>query len=235
MFSQKPEKMTFAIEHPNLLRAVVGDFAARENRSMSAIIERTTLNALLPSNKIMREIAQYQLFCKDGDIGRALSVIFERNSAGVDWKANYDNLLPIVEFARNQSTFCQSLLTTNDDYFLKFAKTHVASQLASIIDYLRDLCAKEEDIVKSACYEREIQFAEQQLNELKTETACYHPMSGFSLVIHNWPDLKGWSITYRFLNDLIQLKGGWRADPEARLELLDLMKIVSAEWEQQQP
>lgn len=32
------------------------------------------------------------------------------------------------------------------------------------------------------------------------------------------------------LNDLVLLDGHWRSDPEARLELLDLMKSVSAEW-----
>ena len=231
MLNQKSEKMTFTIENPVLLRSVVGAFAACENRSMSAIIERTTLDALLPTNKAMRGIAQYQLFCEDGDIGRALSAIFERNSAGLDWKANYDNLLPIVEFARSQSIFCNPRLTADDEYMLRFAKNHVASQLESILDYLRDLGTKEKDVVKAAYYQREVQFGEQQLQELKTEPQCYHTMSGYDLVLHNWSDLKGWSITFRFLSDIVQLDASWRTDPEVRLGLLDLMKSVSKEWE----
>ena len=56
-------------------------------------------------------------------------------------------------------------------------------------------------------------------------------MSGYDLVLHNWSDLKGWSITFRFLSDIVQLDASWRTDPEVRLGLLDLMKSVSKEWE----
>ena len=59
---KKSEKMTLTVDNPTLLRSIVGDFAARENRSLSAVIERTTLNALLPSDPYMRAVAQYQLF-----------------------------------------------------------------------------------------------------------------------------------------------------------------------------
>lgn len=56
-------------------------------------------------------------------------------------------------------------------------------------------------------------------------------LSGYDLVLHNWSDLKGWSITFRFLSDIVQLDASWRTDPEVRLGLLDLMKSVSKEWE----
>ncbi|HCX93217.1 MAG TPA: hypothetical protein DGZ34_11185, partial [Lachnospiraceae bacterium] len=95
----------------------------------------------------------------------------------------------------------------------------------------RDLGTKEKDVVKAAYYQREVQFGEQQLKELKTEPQCYHTMSGYDLVLHNWSDLKGWSITFRFLSDIVQLDASWRTDPEVRLGLLDLMKSVSKEWE----
>lgn len=225
------EKIGLTFENAALLRAVVGAFAAVEGRSMSTVIERTTLNALLPKNKIMREIAQYQLFGEDGNVGRALSAICERNSAGLNWRANHDNLLPIVEFARSKSIFCTPLLATGDKKAVQFASTHLVSQLESIVDYLRDLAAGTEDASKAAYYQREVQFGEYQLSELKNEPQCYHTMSGYDLIVHNWADLSWSQITYRLLNDLVQLDSGWRSEPEQQLELLQLMKDVSAEWD----
>lgn len=225
------EKIGLTFENAPLLRAVVGAFAAVEGRSMSAVIERTTLNALLPQNKVMREIAQYQLFEEGGNIGRALSAIFERNSAGLNWQANHDNLLPIVEFARSKSIFCTPLLATGDKTAVQFASTHLVSQLESIVDYLRDLAEGTEDVSKAAYYQREVKFGEYQLDELKNEAQCYHTMSGYDLVVHNWADLSWSQITYRFLADLVKLDAGWRSEPEQQLELLQLMKDVSAEWD----
>lgn len=53
----------------------------------------------------------------------------------------------------------------------------------------------------------------------------------YQLLLNNWEDLKGWSITYRLLADLAVLEKGWRDTAETRTELLQLMKNVSAEWD----
>lgn len=232
---KKSEKMTLTVENPALLRSVVGAFAARENRSLSAVIERTTLNALLPSDPYMRAVAQYQLFSDSGNIGAALETLFENNSAGMDWHSKHTNYLPFVFFAREKSSFCKNRLLAGEKYAIEFAATHTASQLASIIDHLREQGEKTEDDVKAAYFQREVKLGEYYLKELKEEPQFFKPINLYNLVINNWDQLSWWSITFRLLNDLVQLQTGWRDDPEAQLELLDLMKSVSAEWEQQQP
>jgi hypothetical protein len=232
---KKSEKMTLTVENPALLRSVVGAFAARENRSLSAVIERTTLNALLPSDPYMRAVAQYQLFSEGGNIGAALETLFENNSAGIDWHSKHTNYLPFVFFAREKSSFCKDRLLSGDEVAIKFASSHTASQLESIIDYLRELGEKSEDEIKAAYFQREVKLGEFYLKELKEEPQFFKPINLYNLVINNWDQLSWWSITFRLLNDLVQLQTGWRDDPEAQLELLDLMKSVSAEWEQQQP
>lgn len=97
---KKSEKMTLTVENASLFRSVVGDFAAHENRSLSAIVERTTLNALLPTDKYMRAVAQYQLFGEGGNVGFALATLFENNSASIDSNAQHTNFQPLVLFAR---------------------------------------------------------------------------------------------------------------------------------------
>lgn len=232
---KKSEKMTLTVENPALLRSVVGAFAARENRSLSAVIERTTLNALLPSDKYMRAVAQCQLFGDGGNVGSALATLFENNSAGSEWRSNHPNYRPLVYFAREQSTFCKDLLLSGDKFAIQLASTHTASQLRSIIDQLRKLGENTDDEVKAAYYHDEVKLGEFYLNELKNEPQFFKPINLYTLVLDNWDDLSWWSIPFRLLNDLVQLQTGWRNDPEAQLELLDIMKSVSSEWEQQQP
>lgn len=234
---KKTEKMTITFENAPLIRALVGDFASIESRSLSAVIERATLNDLLPKHKFMREIAQLHLYGEGGNVGKALSVLFERNSAGLNWRANYDNFLPLVQFAREQSVFCRSRLLTGDKDAIALASTHMASQLESLVDYLKE---KNEEIAKEnvidslrkvAYYERETKLGEYFVKELREEPQFFHTASGYSFVADNFDDL-GWSqITYRFLSDLVQLDADWRDTPEARLELLQIMKDISAEWD----
>lgn len=228
---KKAEKIGVTIENASLFRSVVGDFAAHENRSLSAIIERTTLNALLPTDKYMRAVAQYQLFGEGGNVGFALATLFENNSASIDSNAQHTNFQPLVLFAREQSTFCSSRLLAGDKDAAKLAASHTASQLESLIDHLRGLGEKAEDEMKAAYYHREVKIGECYLKELKSEPEFFKTINGYTFVLDHWCDFSWSRVTYRFLNDLVLLDSHWRSDPEARLELLDLMKSVSKEWE----
>lgn len=231
---KKAEKIGMTIENPALFRSLVGDFAAYENRSLSSVSERTILNALLPSDNDMRYFAVNYLFSPDGNVGRTLEAIFDTNSAGLDWKAKHDNYLPFVRFARVQSTYCKGNRIESDEYARNLATSHMASQLRSTVDYLRELSQKEQDEIKAGYYASEADMGEFFYKELKSEPQFFKSINIYDLILHSWEDLKWWQITYRLLRDLVWLDLGWRADPEARLELLSLMKSVPAEWEQQQ-
>lgn len=230
---KKVEKIGMTIENPDLFRSLVGDFAAYENRSLSAVSERTILNALLPSDSDMRYFAVNYLYSPDGNVGRALEAIFDTNAAGLDWKARHDNYFSFVRFAREQATFCPVCRVQTDEYARNLATTHMASQLRSTVDYLRELSQKEPDEIKAGYYAGEADMGEFFHKELISEPQFFKTINIYDLILHSWEDLKGWQITYRLLRDLVWLDLGWRADPEARLELLSLMKSVPAEWEQQ--
>lgn len=229
---KKAEKIGMTIENPALFRSLVGDFAAYENRSLSSVSERTILNALLPSDKDMRYFAVNYLFSPDGNVGRTLEAIFDSNAAGLDWKAKHDNYLPFVRFARVQSTYCNENRIKSDEYARNLATSHMASQLRSTIDYLRELSQKEQDEMKAGYYASEADMGEFFYKELISEPQFFKTINIYDLLVHSWKDLCCWQITYRLLRDLVWLDLGWRSDPEARLELLALMKSVPAEWEQ---
>lgn len=225
MARNKTEKMTVSFERPELIKKLVGDIAIKENRSLSAIIEKIILTSLMPENSDAKWIAEQYLYSEDGGIGRALSAIFSNNSAGVNWEAVHDNMLPLVQFASTQEMFCDVPLTGKEKE-LHHAYTHIQS----VIDRLVRLSDEAEDAEKQLYYEKEAKWGAELLQELKEEPECSHLINFYQLVLNSWEDFKNWTITYRMLDDLTKLEKGWRDDPEARMEFLQILKKVSAEW-----
>lgn len=225
MARNKTEKMTVSFERPELIKKLVGDIAIKENRSLSAIIEKIILTSLMPENSDAKWIAEQYLYSEDGGIGRALSAIFSNNSAGVNWEAVHDNMLPLVQFASTQEVFCAVPLTGKEKEL-----NHAYTQIQSVIDRLARLSDEAEDAEKKFNYEKEKEWGMELLQELKEEPECSNLFNFYQLVLNNWKDFKNWTITYRMLDDLVKLEKGWRDDPEARMELLHLLKNVSAEW-----
>lgn len=221
------EKMTVVFEEASLIRALVGDFASVELRSMSAVIEHTVLDTLLPRDRTMRRIAETQLFSKDGNVGRALAAAFDDNSISTgNWQAKHSNFLPLVQFARVQADTCEVRTESADTVEWNFA----VSQFELILIYLRDLAEQTENEKKTDYYEREVQLGEGVLKEMKDPARSFKTQAVYDLLICNWTDLSDLKITYRLLRNLVPLNTGWSAAPKDKLTLLQLMKNISAEW-----
>lgn len=225
MARNKTEKVTVSFERPELIKKMVGDIAIKENRSLSAIIEKIILQSLMPENSDAKWIAEQYLYSEDGGIGKALGAIFENNAAGVNWGAKHDNLLPIVQFASTQEVFCNTVLTGKEEEL-----HHAWSQVDSIIARLERLSDKAEDDSKKFYYQQEADWGKALLKEFREETRYTRLVNLYQLLLNSWEDFKDWTITYRLLADLAKLEKGWRNDPEARMELLQILKEVSEEW-----
>lgn len=158
-------------------------------------------------------------------IGRVLSTIFAENAGGVNWEAVHDNMLSLVQFAMAQEEFCNSALTGNEEEL-----HHTISQVQLVIDRLNKLSEEAIDTEKKLYYEEEAEWGAELLQELKEEPECSNLINFYQLLLNSWEDFKDWTITYRLLSDLAKLEKGWRNDPEARIELLQILKNVSAEW-----
>lgn len=225
MARNKTEKMTVSFEKQELVKKLVGDIAIKENRSLSAIIERIILQTLLPKNSDAKWIVEQYLYAENGGIGKALSAIFANNSAGVNWGAVHDNMLPLVRFASTQEVFCGVPLTGEEEEL-----HHAYSQIQSVIDRLNTRADEATDPEKKLYYKKEADWGGELLKELKEEPQMSHLINFYQLLLNSWEDFKDWTITYRLLCDLADLEKGWRDDPEARMELLQILKNVSDEW-----
>lgn len=223
------EKIGLTFENARLIREVVGAFAAIESRSMSAVIEHTVLDTLLPRDRTMRRIAETQLFGEDGNVGRALAAAFDDNSISTgNWQAKHNNFLPLVQFARVQADTCEMRTESADTVEWNFA----VSQLELILIYLHDLAEQTDNKKKTNYYEREVQLGEAVLQEMKDPVRSFTTQAVYDLLIRNWIDLSDLKITYRLLRNLMSLNIGWSAAPKDKLTLLQLMKDISAEWKE---
>lgn len=223
---KQTDKKLISFSKLSLIDRFVKDEAEIENRSESAIIEAHLLESFLPKEKNARFWAENYLYSEDGGIGKTLETIFSTNAAGVDWGAKYDNLLPIVEFAKTQECFCDTIPSGEERELC-----HCCSQLDSVATKLEHLADEETDRTKRYTYQKEAKCARELWTELSEKPQYSRYVDIYQLLLNNWEDLKGWSITYRLLADLVVLEKGWRDTAETRSELLQLMKNVSAEWD----
>jgi len=219
---QTDKKLISFVKLP-LIDKLVKDEAELMNCSESAIIENHLLNSFLPEERNARFWAENYLYCKDNGIGQTLNAIFGCNAAGINWNSVHDNLLPLVKFASEEDYFCNTVPTGKEEELY-----HFRSQLDSVIRKLETL--SDERPEKKFFYVKEAEWAKLLLKKFQESPQNCKYTDIYQLLLNNWEDLKGWSITYRLLSDLAVLEKGWRNTPETRTELLSLLKEVSKEW-----
>ena len=88
---------------------------------------------MLPKNKEARDLVENCLYSYDGNISTTLATLFENNSAGINYEAVHDNLLPIVRFASTQQIYCYTVLNGNEREL-----PHAYSQIEAIINKLEN-------------------------------------------------------------------------------------------------
>lgn len=215
MAKNKINKLLSNIEKEELIRRLVVDIATRENESFSSIIERALLTALLPVNSEARLVAEQYLYSEDGGTSRALTVVFRNNSG----KTVHMNLLPLVEFAYEQESRYFVTLNGNEEVL-----PHLRQQIKALIEIL-EKSAEENNKVDILCC---VEHVEKLLQELKNEPSRSRLFNFYQIVKDNWKYLKQWDATYKVLADLTQL-ASWQETPEAKVELLELLRTLSEE------
>ena len=225
MARNQTDKKLVSFTNLNLLNRLIKDEAEKENRSESAIIENHLLDVYLPKNSQARFIVEEYLYSEISSVEKTLSVIFELNSAGINFGSQYDNLFPLVEYAYEQELSNTTFLTgeEKDIYY-------IYSQMTSVVLKLKNVLEKVDEYLEREYYLKEIEVAEYLLNQLKEEPDKCNLANVYRLLINNWEVLKSWSITYRLLAALVTVSKGWNNTPDARIKLLKIIKIVSEEW-----
>lgn len=105
---------------------------------------------------------------------------------------------------------------------------HFRSQVDSVCEKLESLAEVYPENIYE--YQRDAKWARELLKEATDEPRFMRYSNFYQLLLNHWDDLKDCSITYRLLADLAAMENNWRNTPEARHELLSILKSISSEW-----
>lgn len=224
--SKKSDKKLISLSNLALLDRLIKDEAELKHLSDSAVIEHHLLLAYLPQNKDARFWIENYLYSDNGSVRQTLQAVFNFNAAGIEWKSVHDNLQPLVKFALEQESLYSSSLTGDEKELY-----HCCSQIELIFSKLAQLADVSLDMEEKMYYKKEMDYISHLLNDLKESPQSFQIISLYQVLLRNWHMLKGYSITYRLLSDLVALSKNWSNSPFARVELREIIKQVSSQWE----
>ena len=194
-----------------------------KNTSFSSMTETHLLNELLPQN---RNAARWVEFMYDGtwNIENVLEASFSYLAAGTLFQARYDNAAPLVHLAHQWNSM------TDDTPDAEAGEMyHFMSQLDTIVELL-NYAANEATEFKFEL-SREAKKAKELYDLFRNNSDKVKFSHVYMLIIDNWEVLKNSTFTYRLLTDMVAMKKNWLRNEEARYELTQTLKKVSAEWE----
>lgn len=209
-----------------IIENIIADEATVKKRSASSVIEKHLINDLLPQNKNASYWLQL-LYDESWKISDVLDAVFAWNAAGTRgaWSSKYNNLRPLVEFAAEQSCLCNTTPSGKEQEIY-----HFLTQLDSVCEKFKSLSDEATNDQKKYYYKNEEKWARELLKEAIEDPRSMRYYNFYTLVLNNWDDLKDWSITFRMLSDLAALEKNLRNTEETRYELTQIMKKISAEW-----
>ena len=107
---------------------------------------------------------------------------------------------------------------------------HCCYQLNSVVNELNQLANTVMDSKKKMHYQQAVDHAKKLLIGLRDSPEDSRLINIYYLLVENWEDLKGVSVTYRLLIDLIDLQKEWEDTLEIRTELLNILETIKVEW-----
>lgn len=209
----------------NFIESRIEDISIKTQRSSSYIIENLLLDGLLPENEEAKSIVRNHLYpdSERGGVQKTLEAIFAYNAAGANWNSKHDNFKPLVDY-------CLVFGTPSATYNGKgTVLPHFYSQLSDVVDRIEN-CA-------NSCiepYDRKRYEAKAEWAKSLYKTSQENPneiviRNHFELVRDCWEMLDNWSITYRYLMDLVTM-GEFQESTIARNDLYDIINDISKEW-----
>lgn len=208
-------------ETRDIIKKIVADESYIEHRSESTLLEVHILNDLLPKE---RSAAMWirLLYSNDWDIQRVLNACFGYLAAGINWKAKYSNARKVVEYAKYWNTIANSALDPNATEIY-----HFLSQFDSMVYKIESLIEAAEDKYRA---KKDADWIKELYRIAKEEPENLNLCQVYQFILEHWNSLGDWSITYRMLSDMAMLQNNWHNTAEARYELLQVLREVSAEW-----
>lgn len=197
--------------------------------SESELIEEIILREILPQHPLANKLVSERLFADDGGTQVFLLALFEAAGYGINVP---DNLLPLAEFARQQELDAHTILTDEKRILLP----EMEAPLAQLADAFHALLCELEDntckIKEDVNFRIELELTRQLLDSLKEAPHQVVLCNFYQTVIKYW-DCVSDRRKYSVMIGLVKIANMWRDAPvyaEKRIELLDIVKKVSAEW-----
>lgn len=212
MARAKTEKKLISFVNGNLVNNLIRDKSELNNCSDSAIVEQILLDSMLPKNKDVRKIIINHLYSEAecDNVKITLYFIFKR------CRRTHNELEQLVQFARNQSLSAPKFdaLSSEEQEFFR-------SSIASVVHELKENA-------KSTIEYFFVSRGETLLFELEKYPQKFGAFDVYDLLLDGWNIWKRLTIVYDLLAELVKL-GQWNNDCETRVELLETIKIMSAE------
>ena len=206
-----------------LVDGYVKDTAYVMQSNDSAVIENILLDKILP---VSPGSAYYVRSIYNFGLKKTYMTLMDVLSAGIDFKAAYDNAYDLVEFGMN--VILQQPFTTGIDPEYKHN-----------IPYLKSCC---DSVLRKLEYEmqnRELSFDQREmLADAKILLECdfkheidFRPQYFFRVVLSSWDILGNYTFTFRMLFAVVALTNPIFWDhPVHRLKARDVIADVCEDW-----
>lgn len=224
MSQKKIQKVFYYSSNKNkqVIENIINNIATNEQTSSSRIIENILYSSLIPSNKLGK--TSIELLFSDGEnnVQKTITALFEINSAGLSWKAQFYNFLPLLQYITELEI---DINEKNVEKQLPYLK----KQLESINDKVNDAfknCDAQKDKFRYKCVSDNIIYLKEHMHDLI--------MSGivkeyYKIIIDVWDIMFDWTITYRYLCVLSSITV-FPEDIDNVNKLYHLIMNLSSEW-----
>ena len=158
-----------------------------------------------------------------GGVQKTLEAIFAHNAAGLNWNSKYDNFKPLVDYCLNFGMVSATYKGKGT------VLPHYYSQLRDVVDRIENCTASCIETYDRKRFESIAEWAKTLQKTAEEDPAKIVIREHFELVRDCWDMLGDWSITYRYLMDLVTM-GEFQESTIARNDLYDIISEISKEW-----
>lgn len=205
------------------IEQILEDEAAVNLRSVSSMIEAHLCEDLLPAHATARIWIELMMSGEWG-IGETLTELFAYCGTvyGPNCRSRESNVLPVVQFTVRHICFA-SAPTEMDYYEVRYLRT----AFDSIIERIRFFYSQNEDY---AIRMSTVEIAAEMLANAEETGKIDNYVCLLDVILQNWDAVSNLAHTFSFLSFLVSKFDNWRTNPHTRLQLLKVIREVSAEW-----
>lgn len=223
-------KRTFVYSSDNARRALEAALADRcevNRTNMSQEIEGILIDALVPHDGGMAELAMTRIYYGQTGVRDEVSTAFSDAAAVYDWDNGVSGLKPLVELAARQSLGALIDASKKEDdgsrpiFHLKTCWDSVCGRLHHVCD--GDPGSRE---ALSAAIDEGV--ARDLSRALEDGGRGVEARAFFDVVLRNWAVLGGFTYTYRSLMDVVELADEWPETARSREDLKSCLCSVAA-------